>query len=306
MEQRRGGAPADRRWQKMRKPVCALLQVLSLLCFAPEANAAKPGHAPLHGAVTPAIRVWPMGRLGKAFFDAYFASEREGPVIPRALTARIRAPDAAVSRALVPRLFYPPGLDVESPSRGPAALNRLGFVFRKIGVREQMDGVSPLDRYSAADRYSAVTAPSGTVFVIEMGRDASVVAYGKRYGETGGEGKLRLGKLVEAWGSALFRRDGGVSIAHDLDLRLMQIALNAPGVSVSPFARAGFLLDIYPDGERRATLMPGAGLDFVVPFGVTYPLRLEVTASPELTIDIGRGPSRLGARLMVGAEILMF
>ncbi len=251
-------------------------------------------------------RVWPLDRLGKAYLQAYFASERESPLLPRALAPRPLVPAERASRAVVQRVFYPPVFDLVLPERGPVVPSPSGFVFHKMDVREQMDGLSPLDRHSAADRYSPSGATSGNVFVIEMGQDANVVAYGRRYGETGGAGSLWLGKLVEAAGTALFRRDGQISITHDLDLRLTQIALNVPGVSVSPFARAGFLLDFYPTGARRGTIIPGAGLDFNVSFGFTYPLRLEVMASPELTMDSGHATSELGARFMTGAEILMF
>lgn len=310
----------------MRKPTLALILTLSLLGLAAPANAAGPGRAAAPGVAVPGVaasgvaasgvvvpgvaassaRVWPLDRLGKVYLQAYFASERESPLLPRALAPRPLVLDEPGSRAVVQQVLYPPVFDLGLPGRGPVVPPRLGFVFHKLDVREQMDGLSPLDRHSAADRYSPSGAVGENVFVIEMGQDASVVAYGRRYGERGGAGSLRLGKLVEAAGTALFRRDGQISITHNLDLRLMQIALNAPGVSVSPFARAGFLLDFYPDGARRGTIIPGAGLDFNVSFGFTYPLRLEVMASPELTIDSAHATSELGARLLVGAEILMF
>lgn len=266
---------------------CALAWIPFLLCcFAVSASAKEPGAGFARFVPSPAIRVWPADRVGATQLTTHIAVDRPAESTP--------GPNRLLVLPPLPALFAPP-----EPIRS-------GFSLHKIGVRELMNGALPLDRHSAADRYSAAGVEAESVYVVQLGQSSDIIAYGKRYGATGGAGTLHLGKIVEASGTALFSKDGQVSITHNLDLNITKIALNGPGVSVSPFARGGFLLDFYRDGVRRVTIVPGGGLHFTFPTGYLQPLLLAVMASPEVIVEPGNGPVRLGARLMTGAEIFMF
>ncbi len=258
-----------------------------VLCLAFGASAAEPGMVVARFIPSRAVTVWPVDRIGATFATTRLAVERDRSLI------------AGADR---PLLFAP-----TLPPIAPLVPVQQTVSLHKIGVRELLDGASALDRHSAADRYSAAGAEAGSVFVVELGQGSDIVAYGKQLGVAGGEGTLHLGKLVVASGSAVFSKDGQISILHNLDLKLTKLALiKGPRVSASPFARAGFLLDFRRDGVVRGTIVPGGGLNFTLPSGYPQPLTLIVMASPELTIEPSRGPAQLGVRFMTGAEILMF
>lgn len=263
----------------------ALAAAAILLCLTSSARAERPRPVAVRVVSWPAVRIWPVTRVDSTFLAVSLAELDAPPLRPA---------------------VYPLTLEPVEPKKPALAPARPGFSLHKISAREHMDRGLPTDRHAPADRYSPAAVTGENVYVIEFGHDANVVAYGRRYSDTGGEGKLHLGEIMEASGSALLRRDGQVSIVHNIDLKLTKIAVRAYGLSMSPFVRGGFLIDFYPDGVRRGTIVPGAGLNFTMPSGYRYPLRFGIMASPEIGVGPGRGPPRWGGRAMVGAEILMF
>lgn len=263
----------------------ALAAAAILLGLTSSARAERPRPVAVRVVSWSAVRIWPVGKVDSAFLAASLAEQ--DPLVPR------------------PSVF-PLALEPVEPKRPALAPAKQGFSLHKISARDHMDRGLPPDRYSPIDRYTPASVTGENVYVIEFGHDANVVAYGRRYSDTGGEGKLHLGEIMEASGSALLRKDGQVSIVHNIDVKLTKIAIRAYGLSMSPFVRGGFLIDFYPDGVRRGTIVPGAGLNFTVPSGYRYPLRFGIMAAPEIGVGPGRGPLRWGARAMVGAEILMF